>query len=251
MPVPRPARLRGRRPPLLLRPRGGRRRRSSSGSRPAGCSPSSARRAAASRRSCAPASSPRVRERAAPVSLLTPGSRPALDVADEPDRLVVVDQFEELFTLCDDADRRRAFIDGLLALRCAVAIGVRADFYGRLSAHGELARAVAGQPGAARRDDRRRARARDHGAGAAGRPEARAGPGRARAARRRGRARGAAAALARAARHLGAARRPHAHRRGLPRERRRRLGDRAHRRRRRRRAARAAAASWRAACSCG
>ena len=34
-----------------------------------------------------------------------------LDVVDEPDRLVVVDQFEELFTLCDDAERRRAFID--------------------------------------------------------------------------------------------------------------------------------------------
>ncbi len=78
-----------------------------------------------------------------PVSLLTPGSRPELDVPDEPDRLVVVDQFEELFTLCDDADRRQAFIDDLLALRCPVVIGVRADIYGRLSTHGELARAVA------------------------------------------------------------------------------------------------------------
>ncbi len=77
-------------------------------------------------------------------SLYTPGAEPSLDVADDPDRLVVVDQFEELFTVCDDADRRRAFIDGLLRLRCAVAIGVRADIYGRLSGHGELARAVAG-----------------------------------------------------------------------------------------------------------
>ena len=77
-------------------------------------------------------------------SLLTPGAEPSLDVADEPDRLVVVDQFEELFTVCDDPDRRRAFIDGLLRLRGAVAIGVRADIYGRLSAHGGLARAVAG-----------------------------------------------------------------------------------------------------------
>ena len=76
-------------------------------------------------------------------SLLTPGAAPALDADDEPDRLVVVDQFEELFTLCDDADRRRAFIDALLRLRCAVAIGVRADLYGRLSGHGELALAVA------------------------------------------------------------------------------------------------------------
>jgi WD40 repeat protein/class 3 adenylate cyclase/tRNA A-37 threonylcarbamoyl transferase component Bud32 len=76
-------------------------------------------------------------------SVLTPTAAAALDVADEPDRLVVVDQFEELFTLCDDADRRRAFIDGLLRSRCAVAIGVRADIYGRLSAHRELALAVA------------------------------------------------------------------------------------------------------------
>jgi WD40 repeat protein len=76
-------------------------------------------------------------------SLLTPGPAPALDAEDEPDRLVVVDQFEELFTLCDDGDRRRAFIDALLGLRCAVAIGVRADIYGRLSRHGELALAVA------------------------------------------------------------------------------------------------------------
>src|SRR5215207_7926459 len=76
-------------------------------------------------------------------SLGTPGPAPTLDADDEPDRLVVVDQFEELFTLCDDADRRRAFIDALLRMRCAVAIGVRADIYGRLSAHSELALAVA------------------------------------------------------------------------------------------------------------
>jgi WD40 repeat protein len=57
--------------------------------------------------------------------------------------LVVVDQFEELFTLCDSADRRLAFIDALLAARSPVAIGVRADMYGRLGAHPALARAVA------------------------------------------------------------------------------------------------------------
>ena len=76
-------------------------------------------------------------------SLVTPGAEPVLDVDDEPDRLVVVDQFEELFTLCDDAERRRAFIDALLRLRGAVVIGVRADIYGRLSGHADLARAVA------------------------------------------------------------------------------------------------------------
>ncbi len=76
--------------------------------------------------------------------LLTPGGSPRLDVADEAPDLVVVDQFEELFTLCGDAAVRRAFIDALLALHCAVAIGLRADIYGRLGAHPELARAVAG-----------------------------------------------------------------------------------------------------------
>ena len=49
--------------------------------------------------------------------------------------LVVVDQFEELFTLCDDADR-----GGRSSTRCSrfhgpVVIGVRADFYGELSDH--------------------------------------------------------------------------------------------------------------------
>ncbi len=78
-----------------------------------------------------------------PVSLLTPGAEPVLDAPDEAGRLVVVDQFEELFTLCEDADRRQAFIDDLLGLRGAVVIGVRADVYGRLSTHSELARAVA------------------------------------------------------------------------------------------------------------
>jgi WD40 repeat protein/class 3 adenylate cyclase/tRNA A-37 threonylcarbamoyl transferase component Bud32 len=75
--------------------------------------------------------------------VLTPGSEPRLDVPDDPRELVVVDQFEELYTLCEDAARRDAFIDGLLTLSSPVAIGVRADLYGSLSDHAELARAVA------------------------------------------------------------------------------------------------------------
>lgn len=75
--------------------------------------------------------------------LLTPGRVPALDIDRGPTELVVVDQFEELFTLCDSADRRLAFIDALLAARSLVAIGVRADIYGRLGAHPALAHAVA------------------------------------------------------------------------------------------------------------
>jgi WD40 repeat protein/class 3 adenylate cyclase/tRNA A-37 threonylcarbamoyl transferase component Bud32 len=75
--------------------------------------------------------------------VLTPGSSPPLDI-DDPVQLVVVDQFEELFTLCDDSDRRQAFIDALLAADGPVAVGVRADMYGKLAAHPALARAIAG-----------------------------------------------------------------------------------------------------------
>ena len=75
--------------------------------------------------------------------ILTPGSEPRLEVADDPAELVVVDQFEELYTLCEDPARRDAFIERLLALSSPVAIGVRADLYGRLSDHADLARAVA------------------------------------------------------------------------------------------------------------
>ena len=76
-------------------------------------------------------------------SLVRPGSSPDLHLPDDRASLVVVDQFEELFTLCEDAARRQAFIDALLAVRGPVVIGVRADMYGKLASHPELARAVA------------------------------------------------------------------------------------------------------------
>ncbi|MFF9774287.1 hypothetical protein ACF1HJ_11570 [Streptomyces sp. NPDC013978] len=49
--------------------------------------------------------------------------------------LVVVDQFEEVFTLCADAEERDAFVSALLHAahtpdsRCRVALAVRSDFY--------------------------------------------------------------------------------------------------------------------------
>jgi class 3 adenylate cyclase len=73
----------------------------------------------------------------------TQGRRPELNVRDDPSALVVVDQFEELFAPVVDAGLREAFLDALLTLRCAVAIGLRADLYGRLGAHAQLAHAVA------------------------------------------------------------------------------------------------------------
>src|SRR4051794_17909103 len=75
--------------------------------------------------------------------LVTPGAAPALDVAGAPGMLVVVDQFEELFTLCDDDATRAAFVAALLAHPGPVAIAMRADLYGSLSAYPDLSRAVA------------------------------------------------------------------------------------------------------------
>jgi DNA-binding SARP family transcriptional activator/WD40 repeat protein len=56
---------------------------------------------------------------------------------DGSDLLLVVDQFEELFTLVEDEDVRRRFLDGLIAAvtdpcgRLRVAVTLRADFYDR------------------------------------------------------------------------------------------------------------------------
>ncbi|MET9293465.1 helix-turn-helix domain-containing protein [Streptomyces sp. NPDC003077] len=60
--------------------------------------------------------------------------------------VLVVDQFEEVFTVCEDARERRAFIGALCAAArrapCAVVIGVRADFYGQCIDHPALVPAL-------------------------------------------------------------------------------------------------------------
>jgi len=92
--------------------------------------------------------------------LITPGPQAALEVPDEPDLLLVVDQFEELFTVCDDPGRRDAFVEAVLRRQGPVAIGLRADVYGQLGAYPELAAAVAGNQlllGAMRPEDLERA----------------------------------------------------------------------------------------------
>lgn len=69
------------------------------------------------------------------VSVMTPGPQPlrSLYAAGQAD-LLIVDQFEELFTLTDDLSRRQEFLDEMLASarmnRTRVLISVRADFYG-------------------------------------------------------------------------------------------------------------------------
>ncbi|MCX5055712.1 hypothetical protein OG895_19875 [Streptomyces sp. NBC_00201] len=103
---------------------------------------------------------PRLREtiagRGSPAVLriLTPGARPATTyghllspAAGEPESWVVVDQFEEVFTLCNDPQERSRFIDLLLAARAPdsglrVLIAVRADFYARCAEHCGIAQAL-------------------------------------------------------------------------------------------------------------
>ncbi|MEO8967057.1 MAG: adenylate/guanylate cyclase domain-containing protein [Solirubrobacteraceae bacterium] len=75
--------------------------------------------------------------------LLTPGVQPPLELDDDEHELLVVDQFEELYTQCRDAERRAAFTRAVLTRRGPVLIGVRADFYGEISADPALAAAVA------------------------------------------------------------------------------------------------------------
>ncbi|MCS0603578.1 XRE family transcriptional regulator [Streptomyces sp. LP11] len=76
--------------------------------------------------------------------------RRLLDTApDTAEILLVVDQFEEVFTLCRDDTERFRFVDALLAAalsagsRCRVVVGVRADFYAHCAAHPALAAVMA------------------------------------------------------------------------------------------------------------
>jgi transcriptional regulator with XRE-family HTH domain len=84
-----------------------------------------------------------------PSVLFTPGARP-MDAFVIPggDPLVVVDQFEELFTLCEDEAERARFVEALVAAategRARVVIGVRADFLGRCGRYPELVSALRG-----------------------------------------------------------------------------------------------------------
>ncbi|MFJ5551167.1 helix-turn-helix domain-containing protein [Streptomyces sp. NPDC093225] len=85
------------------------------------------------------------------IRILTPGEHPLAthgsvlvpsDAAG--DTWLVVDQFEEVFTLCHDEVERGGFIDALLeagtaAGRLRVVLGVRADFYARCLDHSGLA----------------------------------------------------------------------------------------------------------------
>jgi WD40 repeat protein/class 3 adenylate cyclase len=79
-------------------------------------------------------------------AIFSPGSHPLSQVAGARDAsLLVVDQFEEVFTLCRDEEERRAFIDALLETAehgARVVIALRADFYGHCAAYARLAAAL-------------------------------------------------------------------------------------------------------------
>ncbi|GAU70706.1 putative WD-40 repeat protein [Streptomyces sp. NBRC 110611] len=85
--------------------------------------------------------------RPAALRVLTPGEHPIRTHRDvlapapaDGDTWLVVDQFEEVFTLCRDAGERAEFIDLLLTAhapnsRLRVVLGIRADFYGSCLEH--------------------------------------------------------------------------------------------------------------------
>jgi WD40 repeat protein/transcriptional regulator with XRE-family HTH domain len=74
--------------------------------------------------------------------------RGAVDRGGDRGLVIVIDQFEELFTLCNEEAERRCFVGALIAAwrdyasPVVVIIALRADFYGRVTAYPELAAAV-------------------------------------------------------------------------------------------------------------
>ncbi|MEA5360960.1 XRE family transcriptional regulator [Amycolatopsis sp., V23-08] len=75
------------------------------------------------------------------------GNQLLLDRPSSAENVIVVDQFEEVFTLCADHEERAAFLDLLLAAsspgsRCRVVLGVRADFYAHVAQHEGLVTAL-------------------------------------------------------------------------------------------------------------
>ncbi len=93
--------------------------------------------------------------RPAALRIITPGGHPLRTHSqrltprdgDEGDTWLVVDQMEELYTLCSDPEERARFIDRLLnarspGSRLRVLIAIRADFFGHLADYRPLADAL-------------------------------------------------------------------------------------------------------------
>ena len=79
-------------------------------------------------------------------AIVTPGVHPLRQLERSGEAaLLVVDQFEELFTLCRDEQERTAFIEALLDRaegETRVIVALRADFYGHCAAYPRLASAL-------------------------------------------------------------------------------------------------------------
>jgi WD40 repeat protein/DNA-binding SARP family transcriptional activator len=104
-------------------------------------------------------------------ALMRPGEHPMAElerVLPRPDEkaVLVVDQFEEVFTVCRDERERTDCLDALVTLaedrdrRVQVVVAMRADFYGRCATYHRLARLVGANQvlvGPMRRDELRRA----------------------------------------------------------------------------------------------
>ncbi len=76
-------------------------------------------------------------------TVCTPGAHPLQALDRLGDGVVIVDQLEELFTLCDDKDARRVFVERLCAHPAGVVVGLRGDALGELSRFPHFADAVA------------------------------------------------------------------------------------------------------------
>ena len=82
-----------------------------------------------------------------PVTLFVPTATPAADLSVQltaDPRYVIVDQFEAVFTRCQDEDQRREFITAVceLAMKATVILALRADFYGQALRYPGLATAL-------------------------------------------------------------------------------------------------------------
>ncbi|MFI6099495.1 hypothetical protein ACIA8G_28395 [Lentzea sp. NPDC051213] len=80
---------------------------------------------------------------AQPADVFSPGAHPMAAWSEVTAELVVIDQFEEVFTLCRDEDERVAFIDAITSVvGKKVVIGVRSDFYGHCGRYPALVDAL-------------------------------------------------------------------------------------------------------------
>lgn len=70
--------------------------------------------------------------------VIRPGERP-LSTLGAPTDVLIVDQFEEVFSLCRDPVEREAFITALTGGDALVVVAVRSNFYGHCAAYPELA----------------------------------------------------------------------------------------------------------------